>query len=66
MFICRCDNHFVVEAKTPDTNGKLVITFKAEKGHENKMFKDEREKDRNRVLQPDTAFDSESDEDFKC
>ena len=31
--------------------GKLVIEFKAEKGHENKVFKDEREKDRSRVLQ---------------
>ena len=30
-------------------SGKLVIEFKAEKGHENKMFKDEREKDRGRV-----------------
>ena len=39
-----CDNHFVIEAKTPDQNGKLVIEFEQEKGHENKMFKDDREK----------------------
>ena len=29
---------------------KMVIEFKAEKGHENKMFKDEREKERDLVL----------------
>ena len=46
----------------------MVIEFKAEKGHENKMFKDEREKERNRVLQKENEGweeDSESDEDFK-
>ena len=55
------------EAKTPETSGKLVIEFKAEKGHENKMFKDEREKGRDRVLQKETweKNDSESDEDFR-
>ena len=47
-------------------SGKLVIEFKAEKGHENKMFKDEREKERGRVLEKDVwEDDSESDEDFK-
>ncbi len=44
-----------------------MISMKAEKGHENKMFKDEREKERERVLQKDLDWgnDSESDEDFK-
>ena len=36
------------EAKEPEK--KMVIEFKAEKGHENKMFKDDREKERDRVL----------------
>ena len=44
----------------------MVIEFKAEKGHENKMFKDDREKERARVLQADVwDKDSESDEDFR-
>ena len=43
-----CDNHFILEAKTPEQNGKLVIEFEAEKGHENKMLKDEREKERSK------------------
>ena len=56
----------MIEAKSRETQGKLVIEFKAEKGHENKMFKDEREKDRNRVLQKDIEWnDSESDDDYK-
>ena len=59
-----CDNHFMIEAKTPETEGKLVMSFKAEKGHENKMFKDEREKDRKKALLDVEANDSESDEDF--
>jgi len=42
----RCDNHYVIEAKTPETEGTLVMEFRHEKGHENKVFKDEREKDR--------------------
>ena len=54
----------MIEAKTRETEGKLVIEFKAEKGHEGHMFKDEREKERQRVLMPDKVEDSESDEDF--
>ena len=46
-----CDNHYIIEAKTKADQGKLVIEFKAEKGHENKVFKDDREKERGRVLQ---------------
>ena len=41
----------MIEAKTPETQGKLVLNFKTEKGHENKVFKDDREKQRERVLQ---------------
>ena len=41
-----CDNHFMPEAKTPETEGHLVIGFEAAKGHENKMFVDDREKQR--------------------
>ena len=45
-----CDNHFYIEAKTPEDNGQLVVEFETAKGHEHKMFKDEREKDRAPVL----------------
>lgn len=48
-----CDNHFVLEARTPEMSGKLVIEFEAEKGHENKMFKDEREKQREKQIDLD-------------
>ena len=59
-----CDNHYVIEAKTRENTGTMVIEFKNEKGHENKMMVDDREKVRDRVLQKDT-WDSESDEDFR-
>ena len=45
-----CDNHFIIEAKTPETEGRLVVEVEQERGHENKMFKDEREKDRRPTL----------------
>ena len=45
-----CDNHYVLEAVTPQDKGRLVVEFEAKKGHEHKMFKDEREKDREAVL----------------
>merc|ERR1719446_1522857 len=62
-----CDNHFMIEAKTPETEGKLMIEFKAEKGHEHKVMKDDREKERGKVLQDNIwDDDSESDDDFKC
>ena len=63
-----CDNHFMPEAKTPQSEGKLMIAFKAEKGHEHKVMKDDREKDRGRTLMKDGNLwenDSESDDDFK-
>ena len=61
-----CDNHFMPEAKTPESSGKLMIEFKAEKGHEHKVMKDDREKERSRVLMKEGNLweDSESDEDF--
>merc|ERR1711953_1169561 len=46
-----CDNHWMIEAKTPESTGRLVFGFQMEKGHEHKMVVDEREKDRNLVLQ---------------
>ena len=55
----------MIEAKTPETEGKMVIEFKAKKGHENRgMFLDDREKGRKDVLEKFDE-DSESDEDFK-
>ena len=62
-----CDNHYVIAAKTPETEGRLVINFDAVKGHEHKVFKDDREKERKLVLQQNLGecwSDSESDEDF--
>ena len=63
-----CDNHFMPEAKTPETEGKLIFDIKMEKGHENHIVRDDREKERGKTLQEAiwTAVDSdESDEDFK-
>ena len=48
-----CDNHYILEAKTPESSGKLVIEFEQEKGHENKMFKDDREKQRSKQIDLD-------------
>ena len=47
----RCDNHYVIPADTPESKGKLVIEFEQERGHEHKMFKDDREEDRENVLE---------------
>lgn len=41
----------MIAAKTPDDAGKLVIEFEQERGFEHKMFKDEREKDRDLTMQ---------------
>ena len=46
----RCDNHYVLKALTPADTGKLVVEFEQEKGFEHKLFKDEREGDRNLTL----------------
>ena len=45
-----CDNHYMVEAKTPETEGKLIIDIKMEKGHEGKVTMDSREKERGKTL----------------
>ena len=63
-----CDNHYMIEAKTPETEGKLIIDIKMEKGHEGQVTLDSREKERGKTLQEAiwTAVDSdESDDDFK-
>lgn len=56
-----CDNHYYIEAKTPEQKGGLVLEFEMKKGHENKMMKDEREKDRTATLM---EFDHGGDDDF--
>ena len=48
--IYRCDNHYVIAARTAEDKGKLVIEFEAERGFEHKMFKDDREEERERAL----------------
>lgn len=55
-----CDNHYIIEAKTPETEGKMVLEFAHKKGHEHKMFKDDREKERAQVL----TFDGITDDDL--
>ena len=57
-----CDNHYVLDAVTPEDKGKLVIEFEQKKGHEHKMYKDEREPERKRTLM-DYADIELSDED---
>jgi hypothetical protein len=58
----RCDNHYVIEAKCPEQKGEFKIEFEMEKGHEHKMFKDDREKDRGKVLENyNHDFDDEKD-----
>lgn len=55
-----CDNHYYIEAETPEQKGGLTIQFDIKKGHEHKLMKDDREKDRAAVLM---EFD-EKDDDF--
>lgn len=45
-----CDNHYVIEAKEAEAKGGFKIEFEMEKGHEHKMFVDDREKERENVL----------------
>ena len=56
----------MIEAKEPKR--EMKIEFRTEKGHEHKMFKDEREKDRTKALLDDKIWsdDDESDDDYKC
>ena len=37
-----CDNHYIIEAKTPETEGSLQFEFEMMEGHENKVIKDDR------------------------
>lgn len=50
MVIYRCDNHYVIPARTPQDTGKLVVEFEQERGFEHKLFKDEREAEREKAL----------------
>ena len=45
-----CDNHYMIEAKTPLTEGKMMVEVTQERGHEHKMFKDDREKEHKPTL----------------
>jgi len=56
-----CDNHYVVEAKTQETEGKLIFEFEQQKGHENKMMIDDREKQHKQVLTHDGFEDDDLD-----
>jgi hypothetical protein len=37
-----CDNHFFIEAETPETKGRFVLEVEAKEGHENDLHRDER------------------------
>ena len=56
-FCPHCDNHFIIEAKTPETEGRFVVTIEQGKGHEHKMVKDDREKQRSATLQEDVPWE---------
>ena len=51
-----CDNHYIIEAKTQQTEGRMVVTVQQERGHEHKMMKDDREKDRGQTLDRSSAW----------
>ena len=50
-FCPHCDNHYIIEAKTPFTEGTMRVVVEQERGHEHKLFKDDREKDRAPTLE---------------
>mmetsp|Transcript_67805 Transcript_67805/g.93893 ORF Transcript_67805/g.93893 Transcript_67805/m.93893 type:complete len:85 (+) Transcript_67805:157-411(+) len=52
----RCDNQYIIPAKTPETEGKMVVQIDQKAGHEHKMFKDMREKQRQLALDDDLDF----------
>mmetsp|Transcript_31417 Transcript_31417/g.27765 ORF Transcript_31417/g.27765 Transcript_31417/m.27765 type:complete len:106 (+) Transcript_31417:108-425(+) len=66
-FCPNCDNHYVLEAVTPEQRGKLIVEFEAKKGHEHKLFQDDREKEREVTLidYQDIVLSDEDDNDFK-
>ena len=41
-----CDNHYYIEAETPETKGRLVVEVEAHEGHENDLIQDDRQKSR--------------------
>lgn len=45
-----CDNHYYIEAETPETQGRLVVEMEAVEGHEQDLIMDERQKRRNMHL----------------
>ena len=55
-----CDNHFIIEAKTRESQGRLVVEVQQERGHENKMFVDERERQRAPTLQREVDWQASS------
>ena len=57
-----CDNHFIIEAKTPETEGHLQIGFEMEAGHEHMVMKDERQPERKPVLMQAPIEDHELDD----
>ena len=57
-----CDNHFIIEAKTPETEGHLRFEFEMKEGHENKIVKDDRQKERRLVLDQPPLEDHELDD----
>ena len=57
-----CDNHFIIEAKTPETEGHLQIGFEMQAGHEHHIMKDERQPERAPVLMQAPLEDHELDD----
>ena len=64
-FCPHCDNHYIIEAKTPATEGKFVIQIDQEAGHEHKMFKDDREKERKAALERSVDWRSAAMEEIR-
>ena len=56
-----CDNHYVIEAKQPEL--KFQVVMQQERGHEHKMMKDEREKERAPTLQQEVTWEGTKEED---
>ena len=57
-FCPHCDNHFIIEAKTPETEGRLVVQVEQERGQEHRTFVDEREKQRAPTLQREVEWNA--------
>ena len=51
-----CDNHYSIEAKTRESEGRLVVEVQQERGHEHRQFIDEREKQRAPTLQKEVDW----------